>query len=155
MKLTRVERHIIVKSNINWKAIDELCFKAKNLYNKANYIVRQTFIQTYKEVKEGKRKHTIYLNYYDVCKEAKNWEEYKNLPAQSSQQILKLLDQNWRIFFKSMKEWKKNPSKFKGKPKLPKYKKHDRRFPVIFTNQQIRLKGNYICFPKKSKVRPN
>ncbi|WP_279285896.1 hypothetical protein [Clostridium perfringens] len=40
MKTNRVERHIIKKSHKMWKACDELCFKAKNLYNYANYIQR-------------------------------------------------------------------------------------------------------------------
>lgn len=27
-----------------WKTIDEMCFRSKNLYNYANYIIRQSFI---------------------------------------------------------------------------------------------------------------
>ena len=46
-----VERHI----KINSDELDKICFKSKNLYNKANYIIRQKFIETSKEVKEGER----------------------------------------------------------------------------------------------------
>ena len=48
-----VEKHNIKKSHSLYKEIDGLCFLAKNLYNKANYIVRQDFIKTSKEKDEG------------------------------------------------------------------------------------------------------
>jgi putative transposase len=32
------------------------------------------------------------------------------------------LDKNWQSFFASIKDWKKNPPKYLGKPDLPKYK---------------------------------
>jgi putative transposase len=35
-----VEKHIIKPSNEIYKILDDLCFKSKNLYNKANYIIR-------------------------------------------------------------------------------------------------------------------
>lgn len=72
---------------------------------------------------------------------------YKELPAQTSQQILRLLDKNWKSFFQAMKEWSKN-NKYLGKPKLPKYKKKNGRNIVIFTNQQCKMKDGYIKFPK-------
>ena len=55
----------------------------------------------------------------------------------------------------SLKSYKKNPSKFKGKPKKPYYlDKVKGRMVVIFTNQQIKLKDNYIHFPKLTKLEP-
>ena len=48
MKLSRVERHIIIKSEI----LEELTHKSKNLYNYTNYIVRQHFFETGKLLKE-------------------------------------------------------------------------------------------------------
>ena len=39
-----VERHIIKRSNPMWFEIDNLCFLSQNLYNYANYLVRQSFI---------------------------------------------------------------------------------------------------------------
>lgn len=43
--MTRVERQVIKRSHPLWGIIDDMCFKAKNLYNYANYILRQEFIQ--------------------------------------------------------------------------------------------------------------
>ena len=46
MLVERVERHIVTKSDVNYEAIDDICFKSKNLYNYANYALRQSFIHT-------------------------------------------------------------------------------------------------------------
>ena len=45
----RTEIHIIKKSDDLFKIIDDLCWRSKNLYNYANYMVRQEFINTSKE----------------------------------------------------------------------------------------------------------
>ena len=42
MQLT--ERHIIKSTEHRFAQIDELAFKSKNLYNAANYVIRQNFI---------------------------------------------------------------------------------------------------------------
>ncbi len=62
---------------------------------------------------------------------------------QSSQQILRLIEKNWKYFFKLNQEYKKNSNKFKSRPKLPKYKDKEKGLNIIiFTNQQCKLKGN-------------
>ena len=48
MKLSRVERDIIIKSEI----LEELTHKSKNLYNYANYLIRKNFFETGKLLKE-------------------------------------------------------------------------------------------------------
>lgn len=53
------------------------------------------------------------------------------------------------IVFASIKDWKKNPSKYKGMPKLPKYLKKNGLTEFALTTQQVRLKNdNLIHFPK-------
>lgn len=44
MQATRVQKFRIKKSSPYWKQIDDLAWQSKNLYNYANYIVRQEFI---------------------------------------------------------------------------------------------------------------
>ena len=44
MIVNRVEQQIIRKTHPLWNVIDEMCFNAKNLYNYANYIIRQEYI---------------------------------------------------------------------------------------------------------------
>jgi putative transposase len=117
-----IEKHIIDNNNPFFKEIDNLCFLGKNLYNRANFIVRQTFIETSKLKEEGKCDHAIYFGYYDLKKILKSDENYKSLPAKVSSLVLMKLDKNWKSFFKSIKDWKKNPHKYTGKPSLPNYK---------------------------------
>ena len=80
-----------------WKEIDDLCFKSKNLYNKGLYEVRQNYF---------KEENNKYLNYYNLEKllKERNDSDYRNLPIKSSQQTLKLLDQNFKSFFNSNKD---------------------------------------------------
>lgn len=148
MKL--VERHIVKRNHSLYKEIDKLCFLSKNLYNRANYIIRQEFINTSKEKEEGKRTNAVWIRYCQIQKQLQNDKDfdYIQLPAKVSQQILKALDKNWVSFFKSIKEWKKNPDKFKGMPKLPRYKhKTQGRNLLIYTVQAIsktQLKNNIV-----------
>ncbi len=126
MKLT--EQHVISRSDPRYAAIDEAAFKSKNLYNAANYEVRQSYIH-----------HRTYLNYNEVQKRMQSHEAYQALPTKVSQQILMVLDQNWKSFFEACAAYKRDPSKFKGRPRLPKYKqKTEGRNILIYTLQALR-----------------
>ncbi len=121
--------------------LDNFCFLSKNLYNYANYQIRQVFVST-----------GLYVSYNNLDKILKMEDmnnDYKNMPtAQSAQQLLKLLDKNWKSFFKSIKDWKVNPAKYLGRPKLPKYLKKDGRNILVLTNQNCKLVDGIINFPK-------
>ena len=142
MLVQRTEQHIIDRQSKWYKMLEEKCHIAKNIYNHGNYLIRQEFI------KNGK-----WLRYVEVEKLVKNNTEYPdywewNL-ANSGQQVLRRLDKNWKSFFALIKDWKKNPFKYKGMPKLPKYLKKDGLTEFALTTQQVRLKeDNLIHFPK-------
>jgi len=128
--------------------LSKLCHYSKNLYNEANYIVRQEFIKSYKSSGTGN-----YLNYsiidYLIKDKSKN---YQSLPAQTAQQILKILDRNWKSFFEAIKDWKVNPDKYLGRPKLPGYLKKDGEFLLVFTDQQVKVIDGKIKFPRMLDV---
>lgn len=145
MEVTRVEKHIIKPNNKYYSMLDDFCFLSKNLYNHANYVIRQAF------VKDG-----IWIKYNDLDKILKqdiDYPDYKNMPtAQSAQQILRLVDKNWKSFFASIKDWSKNKDKYLGRPKLPNYKSKDGRVMLIVTNQNCKLiEDGTIKFPKSFK----
>jgi putative transposase len=122
-----VEQHMIQRDDPRYAAIDEAAFKSKNLYNAALYEIRQSFIF------QGK-----YLNYEKMDTLMQQHEAYKALPAKVAQQVLKGLHQNWKSFFEARKEYKANPSKFTGRPKLPKYKhKTEGRNLLVYTLQTL------------------
>ncbi|NEQ35521.1 MAG: IS200/IS605 family element transposase accessory protein TnpB [Okeania sp. SIO3I5] len=122
-----VERTIIKKNHPNYKSLDTLAFLSKNLYNMANYIVRQEFIN------KGN-----YLDYNKVQKLLQSGADYQAIPAKVSQQVLIILDQNWQSFFQAIRAYNQCPSKFKSRPKLPKYKhKQKGRNILVYTKQAI------------------
>ena len=105
MILTRTEQ-IWLKTSEN---LSRLCHLSKNLYNEGNYLIRQEFFTNGKWIR--------YNSLYHLLKSSKN---YQRLPAQTAQQVLKILERNWNSFFQAIKVWGKEKKKFLGKPKLPK-----------------------------------
>ena len=137
-----VEQHIIKASDPRFGPIDQAAFAAKNLYNKANYIIRQSFIH------DGK-----YIPYPEMDKRLQDTDEYKALPAKVSQQVLRSLDKAWQSSFAAMREWRENPEKFLGRPKLPRYKdKQKGRYLLIYTIQAISKKALERGIIKFSKL---
>src|SRR5712692_5571387 len=126
-----VEQHVINRNDPRYAVIDQAAFASKNLYNAAFYEIRQAFIH------EGR-----YLNYEEMDKRMKQHEAYKALPAKVSQQVLKQLDKNWTSFKEGLKVYEENPSKFTGRPRLPKYKhKTEGRNILVYTIQAISKRG--------------
>ncbi|MFX0184773.1 MAG: RNA-guided endonuclease InsQ/TnpB family protein [Candidatus Hodarchaeota archaeon] len=116
----------------------QLCHFSKKLYNEANYLIRQKLF--------NKGQWLRYNQYYHQVKHSAN---YKQLPAQTGQQILRQLDRNWKAFFQAMKVWHEQPEKFHGQPRPPKYKRNEGEHLLLFTNQQVRLKNHGLYFPHK------
>ncbi|HEX3271865.1 MAG TPA: transposase [Ktedonobacterales bacterium] len=122
-----VERHVIKRADPRFAAIDAASFASKNLYNAANYVVRQSFIH------EG-----VYLNYDEMHHRMKDHEVYQALPAKVAQWVLRLLEKNWLSYFAACAAWQADPSKFLGHPKLPGYKDKQRgRNLLIYTTQAL------------------
>ena len=141
MKVQRVEKHNIKPTHPYYSMLDEFCFKSKNLYNFANYQIRQRFCET---------GEFINYNTMDKLLKQKDMEfDYRNMPiAESAQQCLRLLEKNWKSFFASVKDYKKNPSKYTGRPKLPKYLDKNGRNILILTNMNCKVRDSVIVFPK-------
>ena len=136
MKL--VEQHIIKSNNVLYKDLDNLCFLSKNLYNQALYRIRQQFFE-YKTFKK----------YYELNKELhdENQVDYRALPANTSQETLKLVNQNYKSFFQSLKK------QIKG-TKIPGYlDKTKGRQVVIYNHMTLSsnlLEKGIIKLPKSN-----
>lgn len=118
MKVQRAEQIVITKSHPKYKVIDQQCFYAKNLYNEANYVLRQEFIE-----------NGCYIPYREMNFNFKTHDNYKLCFSQPANCVMRLLDKNWKSFFAAIKDWKQNPTKYLGMPKPPKYLNKDGRFP--------------------------
>lgn len=89
-KVQLVERHIVRPNDKRFAKIKDFCHLSKNLYNYANFILRQEFIANKSIPKE-----------YDLSKTLANDNQidYRALPAQTAQQTIKLLYKNYKSFF--------------------------------------------------------
>ncbi|MEH2260291.1 RNA-guided endonuclease InsQ/TnpB family protein [Nostoc sp.] len=119
-----VEQRIIKKSNPAWQQIDAMSFAAKNLWNAANYCIRQSFVYG----------HGV-PSYNSIDKLIKPCQKYKTLPAKVAQQVLKLLDKSWKGYLRAIAQCKLDNTNFTGSPKIPGYKSKDGRCVLIFTDQ--------------------
>jgi putative transposase len=106
-----VEQHLIRQGDQRYTSIDAAAFASKNLWNAANYLVRQAFLHD-----------RTYLNNVEVFHRIKSHEAYQALPRKVSNQVLWQLHTAWKSFFAATAEYAEHPEKFVGRPKLPKYK---------------------------------
>ena len=137
--MTLVEQHIIKKSDSRFEELDNLLFLSKNLYNAGLYITRQYYFE-----------HKKFLNYQSLASIMVKEDniDYRRLPAKVSQQTLKLIEQNFKSFFKHLKVKKKDEV-----IKIPNYLKKDTgRFVVTYTSQAISNKAIKSGILKLSKV---
>lgn len=120
-----IESHIIKKSN----ELDILCNNTKNLYNRANYLIRQEFIN-----------NGHYISKFDMFTLLKNDEDYNKLLTRVARPVLRTLDGNWKSFFSCMKKWSSNKSLFNGRPNLPKYLPKNGKFIALFIDNSVNKK---------------
>lgn len=159
MIVSRVEKHIIHKNHQLYNMFLEYGKYSKNLYNYTLYYLRQLLIQKSK-IKDKKinenelsqdeidKLNEKYMSAYSFCTKEKNSDVMKSMHSQVSQQIVQLVYQNWDSFFKANNDYNKNPQKYLGRPKLPKYLDKNGMYMFKFTNQACKHKENYIQFPK-------
>ena len=139
--MKRTEKHKIYKSHPMYSKLDGMSRKANNLYNQCVHFAKHS-----KNLSEDLK---------NLDKVMKSFpEEYDNYRsfghAKSAQQVLRLFQQNLRSYFASIKDYKKNPTKYTGRPHFPKFRKSGERFQVIFTNQSVRLTGQTIVIASKT-----
>ena len=163
MRVQRVEKHIIKRNHPDWKICDKLCFNSKNLYNKVNFIIRSAFLGKLENIEDFKDliKNDRFVGGYELIKRMTelNDHDYRSLKPQSLQQVILQLGTIWKSYFKSLKSYKSNTSRFSGRPKMPSYKHKEKgRYIVTFTNQNISIKNRKIFFSRKDyfkKIRTN
>lgn len=139
MKL--VEKHKIYKSHPAYSKLDHMSRKANNLYNQCVYLAKNSenlsedLKNLDKTMKSFPEEHDNYRSFgYAAC----------------AQQVIRLFHQNLRSYFASVKDYKKNPTKYTGMPRFPKFRKSGERFQVIFTNQAAKLTGKVINIAPKT-----
>lgn len=139
MKL--VEKHKIYRSHPAYSKLDHMSRKSNNLYNQCVYFAKNSE----NLVEDLKNLDKIMKSFTD---EHDNYRSFGYVAC--AQQTIRLFHQNLRSYFASVKDYKKNPAKYTGKPRFPKFRKSGERFQVIFTNQAAKLDGQTINIASKT-----
>lgn len=185
----RTARYLIKEDNPMHAYCGTVCRQFKNMYNVANYYIRNTMTGMKKETsllsdnekevisivngsiarnnaslnkKTGKPKKQLslpsesnwFLGYQQlnaVFSVSKN-VDYKATHSHIAQKSIKKCVNSWLSFFALNKDFKRNPSKYKGKCNIPKYIKGDMTTAEL-TNQSFSVKRDadgrrYISFAK-------
>ena len=158
---------VINNSHSLYPYFDEHCRLSRNLYNASLFRLRQNFTSLNKESLSDNEKEVVQEIYkvidtYQLSKPKtlisykfleklmrvnSNPDFFAGLPMQSSQLVLKDAIRDFKSWLASLSKYKKEPSLFLGKPKMPTYKKSEISM-VKFTNQDCVLKNGKLKFPK-------
>ena len=161
----------IKKGHKLFKYFSDLCHNSKNLYNASNYYIRQ-YASAKLRIRENQPLHNNQKEILDIVESIKGTKyypkgdfltynaldyifkttknvDYLSLPSHSNQWIIKsLIEGNYKSFFSIIKDYKLNPSKYLGRPKMPKYLKKDKTI-LFFSNITCKIKNEkYLRFPK-------
>ena len=133
MQLT--ERHLIKPNHALYGTLDDLTFKAKNLYNHGLYLYRQSYFE------HKKNPEASVLTWADIDKSLRKQghDDIRALPSKVANAVLKNLGENITSFWKLVRL--KNKGNLAQKPKLPHYlHKTDGRYPLSFNYQTFGVK---------------
>lgn len=128
------EQHIFARGSRAFQEFEKLCRNANNLYNATMYCVRQNFFA-------GK-----ILSYPKINKQfiKEKQIDYYSIPTKISQQIQRNVATAWKSYFSLIKDYKKNPSKYRGKPHIPGYREKGGFCTVPFTIQSIAFNSRNV-----------
>ncbi|MCD7808046.1 MAG: RNA-guided endonuclease TnpB family protein [Erysipelotrichaceae bacterium] len=153
-----------------YKYCDDVTHVANNLRNATLFRIRQIFTLTHKDRKDwtpneleiyeeacnaarmypkdcfvpDKNRYALTYTYLEKMMRANKNPDYfdKRMAMQISQQVLKCVVNEMDSFYKSLESYYNDDSKFKAKPKLPKYKKSGSKYTTKLTNQDCVIYSN-------------
>lgn len=130
-----VERHLVKPNHELYRTLDDLTFKAKNLYNHGLYLYRQSYF----EHKKNPDVPVLTWAKIDSTLRKQGHEDMRALPSKVANAVLKNLGENISSFWKLVRL--KNKGGLAQKPRLPHYlHKTEGRFPVSFSYQTFGAK---------------
>ena len=166
-----VTQRVISSEDMIYSYCDDFCRKAKLLYNAALFRIRNIFTGYEKEHRTDNeedifcevhalqdvhpqihvRKVISYNHLEKLMRVTENPDFFIGLPMQTAQAMVKqaVTDlqavTDFKNWLASLREYKKHPEKFLGRPKMPHYKKQDLA-TVIITNQDA------VLYPSETGV---
>ena len=158
MIVQRTETHVIKESDHLYRWILEECFRSKILFNKALYIYRQAFTEKHENISDyvsivNNKKFISSYNLITKMRELKDEDYFAMTKNHSASQVIIQVDKTMKSWFASLKAYKKDSSKFRGRPRIPSYKKKNELNCLTYTNIDARLqKDGTINISKKIKL---
>ena len=160
-----VTQRVISSEDMIYNYCDDFCRKAKLLYNAALFRIRNIFTGYEKEHRTDNeedvfceihvlqdvhpqihvRKVISYNHLEKLMRVTENPDFFIGLPMQTAQAMVKQAVTDFKNWLASLREYKKHPEKFLGRPKMPHYKKQDLA-TVIITNQDA------VLYPSETGV---
>ena len=146
--MTLTEIHQVNKENSLYDVFDDLCFKAKNLYNAALYTFRQSFFDDDVKTLGWMEISTM----FSKSKQA----DYESLQSKVANNVIKMLGANISSFWELLKL--KRKGEYDRKARLPKYlHKTEGRFVLDFRSGTISRKrgerGEAILCPRSYNIK--
>ena len=152
-----VELHLIKPNHELYRTLDDLTFKAKNLYNHGLYLYRQSYF----EYKKNSNKPVLSWVEIDKDLRKQGHEDIRALPAKVANAVLKNLGETITSYWRLVRL--KNKGGLAQKPRLPRYlHKTNGRYPVSFnyqtfgskrgSNRELILCPKGLCLPIPTKV---
>lgn len=139
--VSRIQRYIVGNSKPSYYWFKKLCHFAGDLKNFDTYGINKIHIQA--------MKHGYFIPYN--MKEQAKWEHYlrkmtisgaTNLVEELGTQLCQSIDrevmQNYKTYLKTLKDWKRYPSKYSEKPHMPHC--HKPGIPCSFVMSNIQFK---------------
>jgi len=152
-----VERHLIKPNHELYGVLDDLTFKAKNLYNHGLYLYRQSYFE------RKKNPDKPVLSWVEIDKDLRKQghEDIRALPAKVANAVLKNLGEAIASYWKLVRL--KREGGLGHEPGLPRYlHKTDGRYPLSFnyqtfgnkrgTNNELILCPKGLCLRIPTKV---
>lgn len=143
----RVETHQIKEgTSFDGWAVQE-CSLNTSLYNRTLYILRQAFSGKHENIPEYTdiiRKEK-FISVFDLITRMRklNDKDFRSLLKDNeAAQTVKKCAESFSTWFGSLNSYKKNPQKFTGKPRMPRYKKEangDKLFSVAFSYNDAKI----------------
>lgn len=143
---SRIERTAIKECCPQFKLFEKYCWEAKNLYNYANYILRQNYI-----LHKNFELHDFYRlrNYLRHLEDEQNpWGRQGGSHITAG--VVQDLVNAWKSYFASLKSFKNFPEKWKACPKPPKYLKKDAKYHLNLDTSSFKVENGKVWFPRKT-----
>lgn len=128
-------------SKQQYALLKEMCYYSNNLYNVALYNIRQHYFST--------KKFLTYESNYHECKTNEN---YGLLQAGVSQQIMKVVDRNFKSFFNLIKKCKQGDYRYHN-VNIPHYRKKGKLFNLVLSTNAIAIKNGFLYVPMSRDFR--